>query len=175
MSPALYQSATRIWRRVGYQPDLELKIMEKQLDRRNVRIERVQSDANPDLGLLEKVDRLAFDDFWHMDAAGLQEALDATPKRQVFSGYIEGEVAGYAIVGAQLGISFLQRIAVDPSKQGRGLGTDLIKASAGWAASTGAAAMVLNVREENEGARSLYRSQGFIDSKNLLQVLRYQA
>jgi ribosomal-protein-alanine N-acetyltransferase len=175
MSPALYPTATRIWKRVGYQQDIELMIMEKRLETKDIDSVRVQSVADPDLLLLEAVDRLAFDDFWQMDAAGLQEALDATPRRCVFQVGVDDEVAGYAIVGAQLGVSYLQRIAVDPAKQGQGVGTDLIQASLAWAASTGATAMVLNVREENQVARSVYRTQGFIETKNTLQVLRYQA
>jgi ribosomal-protein-alanine N-acetyltransferase len=150
-------------------------IMEKRLETKDIDLDRVQSVADPDLPLLETIDRLAFDDFWQMDAAGLQEALDATPRRRVFQVAIDDEVAGYAIVGAQLGVSYLQRIAVDPKKQGQGLGTDLIQASWAWAASTGATAMILNVRDENEVARSVYRKQGFIETKNTIQVLGYQA
>ncbi len=175
MSPALYRSATRIWRRVGYEKDIELQVMEKQLSTDLQELQRVEALGDRSNASLEEIDRLAFDDYWHMDGPGLQEAVDATPRHQVFVAVDDGTPVGYAIVGVQMGISFLQRIAVVPTHQGKGLGTELVHAGFRWAASNGATTMLLNVREENAGARSLYRSLGFVDTKNILEVLRYQA
>lgn len=174
LSPALYPSATRIWKRVGFHKDLELIIMERQLggvaDPTSMAIEAAD---DPDMGELERLDRLAFDEFWHMEAAALTEARGATPRAQVLIVEEDDRLVGYSIVGAQLGTSFLQRIAVDPARQGRGIGTDLLRASFSWARKTGAANMLLNVREENEQARSLYRRHGFTETRNRLCVLRY--
>lgn len=175
MSPALYRSATRLWRKVGYRKDIELHIMEKQLDPEPHSFKRVDAFDDTNTRVLEQIDRLAFDDFWHMDGPGLREALEATAKRGVFAAYADGNPVGYVIVGAQMSISFLQRIAVDPNHQGAGLGSELIRASSQWASSRGATTMLLNVREENTGARSLYKSLGFVDTKNILEVLRYEA
>ncbi|HEY5890280.1 MAG TPA: GNAT family N-acetyltransferase [Acidimicrobiia bacterium] len=175
MSPALYRSATRIWRRVGYEKDIELQVMEKQLSAELQDLQRVEALGDRSNASLEEIDRLAFDDYWHMDGPGLQEAVDATPRHQVFVAVVDGTPVGYAIVGVQVGISFLQRIAVVPAHQGEGLGSELVHAGFRWAASNGATTMLLNVREENAGARSLYRSLGFVDTKNILEVLRYQA
>ncbi len=175
MSPALYPSATRIWRRVGYQNDIELQVMEKQMGAERHDFKRVDTLGDRNNKILEEIDRMAFDDYWHMDGPGLQEAVDATPRQQVFVSFADNDPVGYAIVGAQLGVSFLQRIAVVPAHQGEGLGSELMHASFHWAASKGAATMLLNVREENAGARTMYRSLGFVDTKNILEVLRYQA
>jgi hypothetical protein len=74
-------------------------------------------------GLLE-VDRAAFDSFWRLDEAGLQEALSATPRRRLRVLLGEGgHVVGYAICGAAGAKGFVQRLAVLPELQRRGLGT----------------------------------------------------
>jgi [ribosomal protein S18]-alanine N-acetyltransferase len=176
-SPALYLSATRIWKRVGFKAHLELIIMEKHLgDEPGPHgSETSRLSEQTDLRSLEAIDRLAFDDFWHMDQAGLAEALDATAHKTVFTHEIDGEVVGYSIVGTQLGVSFLQRIAVKPAYQGRQVGTNLLAASTKWAAASGASTMLLNVREENDVARAVYATNGFTETKNRLHVLRYQA
>lgn len=175
LSPALYPGATRNWKRVGYQPGFELKIMERRLRAHDTNLDRISPLQQPDLAQLETIDRSAFDDFWHMDREGIEEALEATPRQRVFAGFIEDEMVGYAIIGAQLGVSFLQRIAVVPDHQGRGLGTEMIEAGSDWATTTGATTMLLNVRGENRGAVELYRSLGFDDTNKFLHVLKFVA
>lgn len=173
LSPALYSSATRIWKKARYTPLLRLMIMEKKLSPIGGLSERV-SEQNPvDLGPLVQVDHEAFDEFWHMDKAGLSEAISATPRAKIFQAHTETGLAGYAIVGSQLGISFLQRIAVSQSHQGMGLGRELLDASLRWALGSGAATMVLNVRRENEAAQRLYLRHGFVDTRTSLHLLRY--
>lgn len=154
---------------------LELRIMEKLLGSIDFSNQSVSPFSGSDLAPLEYVDRLAFDDFWHMDALGLEEAIGATPRTRIFQATVDASVAGYAIVGTQQGVSFLQRIAVDPTFQGAGVGRELITASMQWARMAGAATMLLNVRSENEVARHLYSKQGFADTGAMLRVLRYES
>lgn len=169
-----------MWKRVGYGPGLELRIMERALDGGSRRptgatLSIVSATDDLDLEPLVELDQRAFDEFWHMDASGIHEALDATSRNEVFEAYDNDLLVGYAVVGAQLGVSFLQRIAVDPAFQGRGFGSALVDACVGWGAAAGASTMLLNVREENEVARSLYRAHGFRDTRSHLEVLRYQS
>lgn len=175
LSPALYSSATRAWKKAGYQPMLQLSIMETNLGPTKPDSERVDRFEGEDLSPLAQLDHLAFDTFWHMDEAGLREALLATPRAVVFQARVDDSLAGYAIVGSQLGISFLQRIAVSPQHQGGGIGSDLLKAAMAWAGGSGAATMVLNVRDDNEEARRLYLKHGFASTRTALRVLRYDA
>jgi ribosomal protein S18 acetylase RimI-like enzyme len=172
-SPALYSSATRIWKKAGYGPMLRLKIMEKKLVPVAELSERVSEHDPADIGPLEQVDHAAFDEFWRMDTAGLSEAIAATPRARVLKIDTEIGMGGYAIVGSQLGISFLQRIAVSNRHQGMGFGSELLKASMRWALDSGAATMVLNVRSDNEVALGLYSRHGFVDTKTSLRLLRY--
>jgi ribosomal-protein-alanine N-acetyltransferase len=133
----------------------------------------VELVTEPDLDALESLDREAFDPFWHMGSAGLREALAATPASAVLQTSSGGAPTGYALVGAQLGVSFLQRIAVSPRERGQGLGRSLIDAARTWAKSVGAASMVLNVRPDNEPAIRLYERCGFEKTRGELQVMQW--
>jgi len=82
-------------------------------------------------------------------------------------------VVGYAIVGTQLTVSFLQRVAVLPDRSGNGLGGALIRASMLWARSKGARTMILNVRPENTRAVDVYAREGFAHTGSALRVLRF--
>lgn len=173
LSPALYPSGARIWERSGYQELLRLEIMEKSIDSPRDPEGLVEPASNPDLAEIEALDRLAFDAFWHMGAAGLSEAIAATPRSAVLEVRHGSGLAGYAIVGAQLGVAFLQRIAVDPTLGRQGLGGALVRAAERWSAGRGATIMVLNVRPDNDRARQLYLTSGFRATGKDLLVLSY--
>ena len=173
-SPALYRSATRIWSRASYQPFVELTVMERRLSDLAERDGSVIVSADPDMAAIEALDRLAFDSFWHMGAAGLAEAVEATPHSAVLTAEVDGELAAYAIVGAQMGISYLQRIATRPDQRGQGLGKALVVSACHWGRAAGAITMVLNVKPDNHHAMSLYARCGFGETANRLRVLRYE-
>lgn len=175
LSPALYPSGARVWERSGYGELLKLEIMEKSIAPSPEDDPLVDTAAEPDLDEMESLDRDAFDPFWHMGSAGLAEAITATPRSVVLEVRAGSGLAGYAIVGAQLGVSFLQRIAVDPSRGRQGLGGALVRAAERWAALRGAGIMVLNVRPDNHPARDLYLRSGFRSTGKDLLVLSYPA
>jgi GNAT superfamily N-acetyltransferase len=173
-SPALYPTATRIWKRAGYEEHTSLSVMERHLGGNITEpAHPVQKIDTPDWPTLAGVDRAAFAGFWRMNVAGLAEAMTATPKSTLLQIDEPGGVAGYAIVGSQLTVSFLQRVAVLPERSGNGLGTALIRASMLWARGKGARTMVLNVRPENSRAAEVYAREGFVDNGAGLHVLRY--
>lgn len=133
----------------------------------------VQPIVAPDWQALARVDRAAFTDFWRMSVSGLAEAMKATPRSALFQIEEEEHVVGYAIVGTQLTVSFLQRVAVLPTRSGEGLGTALIRASMLWARERGARTMVLNVRPDNMRAADVYEREGFARTGTSLHVLRF--
>jgi ribosomal protein S18 acetylase RimI-like enzyme len=174
LSPALYPVATRIWARAGYAEHTALSVMERHLDG-NITEPRhlVRPCESPDWPALARIDRAAFTEFWRMSVAGLGEAMKATP-RSILLQIEEAEgIVGYAIVGTQLTVSFLQRVAVLPTRSGNGLGTALIRAAMLWARAQGARTMVLNVRPENMRAADVYSREGFAETGTALHVLRF--
>lgn len=175
LSPALYPSGARIWERSGYGELLRLEIMEKSIAPSPDEEDLVETAVEHDLEEMETLDRAAFDAFWHMGSAGLAEAITATPRSAVLEVRGGSGLAGYAIVGAQLGVSFLQRIAVHPTQRRQGLGGALVRAAERWSARRGAAIMVLNVRPDNQAARDLYLRSGFRATGKDLLVLSYPA
>ena len=175
-SPALYPSATRVWTSAGFTLFRPLDVMELVLGTEIGPPEHeVEPTNDPDWGPLLEIDGLAFEGFWRMSEAGLVEAMRATPRAMVFTARVDDQLAGYALVGSQLTVSYLQRVAVAPSYAGRGIGGSLVRASARWASRRGARALVLNVRPENDAARHLYEREGFQARETALHLLRYEA
>ena len=74
---------------------------------------------------------------------------------------LEGEVVGYCVVSVAADIAELQRIAVDPARRRTGVATLLL--DAGVAVSGEAERMLLEVREDNEGAQAFYGARGFAE------------
>lgn len=174
-SPALYPSATRVWTSAGFSMFRLLDVMEFPLGGDVPPPEHpIEAIPHPDWGPLVTIDGLAFEGFWKMSEAGLVEAMRATPRAVVLEARIDDELAGYALAGSQVSISFLQRVAVAPALAGRGVGASLVRASLRWALRRGARSMVLNLRPENERARRLYQREGFQDRETPLHLLRYE-
>lgn len=175
LSPALYPTAVRIWERSGYRELLALNVMEKAVRPVAEGPEWITTTVEPDFDALERVDRTAFDRFWHMGAGGLVEAFSATPRSVVIEARREGNLLGYAMIGSQAGSCFVQRVAVEPTSRGQGLGSAMLDRSEAWAGRSGAATMILNVRPDNDQARTLYKRHGFTDTVTKLKVLTYPA
>jgi ribosomal-protein-alanine N-acetyltransferase len=174
-SPALYPSATDVWRRAGFDDFVSLDIMERPLvgmpfpvDDTGVVIER-----RPDWEQILEVDRLAFEGFWGMSRLGLREAQKTNRTSAVLVATAEGNVSGYAIVGMQWSTVYLHRIAVRPEEGGRGLGSALLVSALDWGTRSGGNSMVLNVRPENTKAKRLYERMGFVSATTALEVLRH--
>ena len=122
-------------------------------------------------GLLE-VDGAAFAPFWRLDRAGLREAVRATRQHRLRVVLGEGRgVVGYAICGTSGGRGFVQRLAVAPGAQGRGIGKALLLDGLHWLRASGAQEIAVNTQVGNDPALGLYRSVGFRDDPDGLAVL----
>jgi ribosomal protein S18 acetylase RimI-like enzyme len=81
---------------------------------------------------------------------------------------MEGQVVGYAMLHQAIPIPSHQHvlelngIAVDPARQGRGVGRQLVEAACEEARTRGARKLSLRVLGPNVGARRLYESCGFV-------------
>lgn len=117
------------------------------------------------------VDHIAFPPFWRLDEDGLLEALNATPSARFRVATIDRRVVGYAVTGHAGRRGYLQRLAVDPQVQGRGVGRALVVDSLGWMRRRGAANAVVNTQVANERALALYLATGFRLQPSGLEVL----
>ncbi|HUP85901.1 MAG TPA: GNAT family N-acetyltransferase [Acidimicrobiales bacterium] len=121
-----------------------------------------------------EVDRLAFDPFWRLDDSGLDEALRATPHtrfRIAVDAHEPDMVIGYAITGRAGRRGYLQRLAVHPSKQRKGLGTILVADGLRWLRRWRADRAMVNTQLANDRALSLYERVGFRLEPSGLSVL----
>jgi GNAT superfamily N-acetyltransferase len=116
------------------------------------------------------VDARAFEPFWRLDDSGLDEAMSATPSSR-FRVADDGRIHGYAVTGRAARRGFLQRLAVDPDRQGHGTGTALIADSLRWMKRRGVDRAVVNTQERNVGAVRLYEHLGFRIQPGGLAVL----
>lgn len=121
-----------------------------------------------------RVDALAFDDFWRLDLDALREAHSATPHARFRVAIGDERLVGYCITGRSRLQGYLQRLAVDPDVQGRGLGRHFVHDALVWLASRRARACVVNTQESNERALALYRMCGFTEAPTGLIVLATQ-
>jgi GNAT superfamily N-acetyltransferase len=118
------------------------------------------------------LDARAFDDFWTLDATGLDDAVRATQSSRFRVTQQRGEpITGYAITGRSLDRGYLQRLAVDPDRHRAGLGRALVADSLWWLRRTGAVVTLVNTQVVNEAAYALYRNCGFVDEPHGLTVL----
>ena len=117
------------------------------------------------------VDHRAFPAFWRLDEGGLREALTATPSARFRVATVDRRVVGYAVTGRAGHRGYLQRLAVDPAVQGRGIGRALVADCLRWLHGRGVTSAVVNTQVENERALQLYVGMGFRLQPTGLEVL----
>jgi ribosomal protein S18 acetylase RimI-like enzyme len=118
-----------------------------------------------------RVDGRAFPPFWRLDVGGLQEALTATTDVRFRTARTEGRIVGYAVTGLTRSMGYLQRLAVDPDVEGRGVGRALVADGLRWLRDRGAVQAVVNTQVDNSRALGLYQSIGFVLLPSGLTVL----
>jgi ribosomal protein S18 acetylase RimI-like enzyme len=116
------------------------------------------------------VDERAFDPFWHLDAEGIADAVAATPSARLRIAAANG-VVGYAVTGRSGRRGYVQRLAVEPTLAGRGIGSDLLVDGLRWLRSRGAASAMVNTQVGNDRAVALYLRHGFVPVGYDLAVL----
>jgi GNAT superfamily N-acetyltransferase len=125
-------------------------------------------DIDPALQL----DGLAFEPFWRLTADGLTEARMATPRSR-FRVADDNGVLGYHVTGFAGSTGYLQRLAVHPDHNGRGLGTALVGDSLHWVHRHRCTQLYVNTQETNTRALGLYLHLGFVLEPTGLAVLRH--
>lgn len=119
-----------------------------------------------------QVDASAFSEFWRFDDLALDDALRATPDVRFRAAAPRfGEAEGYAICGRAGRRGYVQRLAVHPRAQGRGIGRRLLLDGLAWLARHGAARAFVNTQTTNRAALGLYLDVGFREEPVGLSVL----
>ena len=86
----------------------------------------------------------------------------ATPRHRArLAGDGDAHLAAYAITGRDASQGFLQRLAVDPAYQRRGLGRALVLDSLQWLGRWRVRRVLVNTPTDNEAALALYEQVGF--------------
>lgn len=172
LSPPLPRSAQRSWRDADFHDHADLSLLRKELNRLPPPSHLVHTGDDDDIDEALRIDRAAFTDFWQFDRQAMVEATRATPRSviQVIRKPDDG-LAGFAITGVGTTIGYLQRVAVDTTWQGQGMGRSLVRASARWAKQQGAQALMLNTQRDHPAAMGLYESEGFTTLAEPLVVL----
>ncbi len=116
-----------------------------------------------------EVDRAAFGDGWFLDPAAIDEVRRATPHHRARTAGGDA-FAGYAVSGRDAGIGFLQRLAVHPDHQRRGLARALVLDSLRWMSRWRVERVLVNTPVNNEPALLLYESTGFHRLREHLRV-----
>jgi ribosomal protein S18 acetylase RimI-like enzyme len=121
------------------------------------------------------VDHAAFDPFWRLDDDGLVDALAATTSVRFRVAERPEGVVGYAITGRAEQRGYVQRLAVTPQVEGRGIAAALLVDGLRWLRRRGVRDAVVNTQEGNERSLRLYQRTGFVVQPEGLAVLGLEA
>ncbi|HYI23972.1 MAG TPA: GNAT family N-acetyltransferase, partial [Thermomicrobiales bacterium] len=109
---------------------------------------------------IEMLDHGAFPWFWWNSAAEFAAYL-VDPVVELWAGFLNGEMVAYTGLTMYRRWGHLDRIAVAPALQGRGLGRAALAFSARRLAEQGAKMIALSTQGQNERSRALYDGTGF--------------
>lgn len=106
------------------------------------------------------LDHHAFDEEWRFDAAGLDDAIRATPVAR-FRVAGDRPPAAYAISGRAGRHGYLQRLAVSPEERRQGWGRTMVNDGLRWLRRHGVTATFVNTQLDNTAGLELYAACGF--------------
>lgn len=138
---------------------------------------KISKPSRSEISDVVEVDKRCFDSFWTMNSEGLREAMEATTRARFrVAIYREpqgmGTVIGYAITGFGDRKGYLQRLAVDPEFQGRGIAGKLVEDGFEWLRFWRAREEYVNTQVSNERALQFYLHAGFQLLSERLNILQ---
>ena len=98
---------------------------------------------------------------WPREAYAAALESEAWPQRVALVAESAGSLVGFAVAVLVAGEGEIESIAVAPGWQRRGIGMALLRELQRVLAASGALAIVLEVRESNRAAASMYAQAGF--------------
>ena len=162
---ALFPAAAAVFHDAGFRTIDTLALLEVQLADAVVPAGPTQHRVRPlrrwQHEQAAAVDRRAFGPLWGNDASTIREVRGATPVHHARRVDADGALAGLAITGAAGRTGYLQRLAVDPAHQRRGIALALVVDAVVWMQRRGLRDAVVNTGVGNEPALRLYERLGF--------------
>ena len=122
-----------------------------------------------------EIDRNAFESFWQFDKFSLKEAQRATPSSRFMVSKGSTGITGYSVTGRAGGRGYLQRLAVNPKAQGRGIGTSMVHDCLRWLHRKQVGIALVNTQHRNHRALELYERLGFVRQQQGLLVLHWNS
>jgi ribosomal protein S18 acetylase RimI-like enzyme len=161
---ALSPPAAAVARRVGFVPIDTLALLRADADairsapRPTVRTRPLRPAHHERAAHL---DRAAFGDPWGNDAASFGRIRHATPIHRSRRIDVDGRIVAVAVSGAGGATGYVQRLAVHPDHQRRGLARALVLDALVWMRRRKLTAAYVNTAVTNQPALALYKSLGF--------------
>ena len=146
---------------VGFAVRGRLHVLAHDLEQLPAPSRQTRKATRSDRGPLLRVDGAAFDDFWRFDDLALREAERATPRSHLRVAPAHRDLHGYGLFGRSGAAGYVQRLAVAPEVQRRGLGRALLSDGLRWLRAHGAGRVYVNTQEDNDRALALYLGSGF--------------
>ncbi|CAB4728844.1 unannotated protein [freshwater metagenome] len=167
ITAALHPLEARPFFDAGFIEYDRLRVLSHDLGRIGMRVNskpenvRIRKARRSDRSLALDVDKLAFPRFWRLDAAGLDEAISATPRTRFRLAELQDQAIGYSVIGRSRNQGFLQRLATHPDYAGTGVGSALVVDALLWARRRKVTRVLVNTQTDNQRALRLYKQLGF--------------
>jgi ribosomal protein S18 acetylase RimI-like enzyme len=132
----------------------------------------LRSATDADLAAIATIDRAAFEPHWWRSEATVRRRAATASRFTVAES--RGEVVGYTERELHLPIAHLNRIAIRPRLQGRGVGAILLSNVLHTVWQGGAQTVSLNTQRHNDRSRRLYDRFGFKPTGDVVTVWTLQ-
>jgi ribosomal-protein-alanine N-acetyltransferase len=120
-----------------------------------------------------RVDNLAFQGFWGIDAWNLKNISKFCSHNNFIVAQVGSSIVGYSIAGVNGNMGFIQRLAVHPGYQNQGWGKALLGRQLRWMRRWGACVFLVNTQNDNAVAKKLYVDMGFNKKQTPRFIYRY--
>ena len=119
----------------------------------------LRSATEDDCGAMAEIDREAFDPLWWRSEESVRHR--AARASRFVAAELHGKVVGYAEREQHFQEGHINRLAVSPGQQGRGIGGALLTRTLEHLWAGGAEVVSLNTQATNRASRRIYRRFGF--------------
>ena len=107
------------------------------------------------------LDKNIFESYWQNSSAAFIETIQSCPENYLFFTNQNDQNVGYAILGVNRKLGYLQRFGIHSDYQNKGLGKELLDKVLKFSKDKKLLNIRLNTQKENIFAQSLYTKNGF--------------